>query len=39
MALHFQGSSNPIGLTANIDRIEMHPYFVFKVRSLFFLSI
>jgi len=30
MALHSHGSSNPIGLTANIDRIGMHPYFIFK---------
>lgn len=30
MALHSHASSNPIGLTANIDRIGMHPYFIFK---------
>jgi ubiquinol-cytochrome c reductase cytochrome b subunit len=24
------GSSNPLGITGNIDRIPMHPYFIFK---------
>jgi len=30
IALHTHGSSNPLGITANIDRIPMHPYFIFK---------
>ena len=30
IALHTNGSSNPIGITGNIDRISMHPYFIFK---------
>lgn len=30
MALHVNGSSNPLGVTANIDRLSFHPYFVFK---------
>nr|YP_003433758.1 Cob [Candida viswanathii]ABP03918.1 Cob [Candida viswanathii] len=30
MALHVNGSSNPLGITGNIDRIPMHPYFIFK---------
>lgn len=30
MALHVNGSSNPLGITGNIDRLPMHPYFVFK---------
>lgn len=30
MALHTHGSSNPLGITGNLDRIPMHGYFVFK---------
>lgn len=30
MALHVHGSSNPLGITGNIDRLPMHPYFIFK---------
>ncbi|KOG96043.1 cytochrome b/b6 (mitochondrion) [Saccharomyces eubayanus] len=30
MALHIHGSSNPLGITGNLDRIPMHSYFVFK---------
>ena len=30
MALHIHGSSNPIGISANTDRLPMHPYFIFK---------
>ncbi len=30
MAFHVHGSSNPLGITGNIDRIPMHPYFIFK---------
>nr|YP_002122390.1 apocytochrome b [Candida neerlandica]ABX89451.1 apocytochrome b [Candida neerlandica] len=30
MALHVNGSSNPLGITGNIDRLPMHPYFIFK---------
>lgn len=30
IALHTNGSSNPIGVTGNIDRLSMHPYFIFK---------
>ncbi|YP_004021600.1 CytBp (mitochondrion) [Candida jiufengensis] len=30
MALHVNGSSNPTGITGNIDRLPMHPYFIFK---------
>lgn len=32
MALHIHGSSNPLGITGNVDRIPMHGYFIFKVR-------
>ncbi len=32
MALHTHGSSSPLGITGNIDRVGMHPYFIFKVR-------
>lgn len=30
MALHVHGSSNPIGITGNMDRLPMHSYFIFK---------
>lgn len=30
MALHVHGSSNPLGITGNVDRLPMHPYFIFK---------
>ncbi|SSD62221.1 uncharacterized protein SCODWIG_03983 [Saccharomycodes ludwigii] len=28
--LHVHGSSNPLGITGNLDRLPMHGYFVFK---------
>nr|YP_009029648.1 apocytochrome b [Magnusiomyces ingens]AHY04903.1 apocytochrome b [Magnusiomyces ingens] len=30
MALHEHGSSNPLGMTGNMDRLPFSPYFVFK---------
>lgn len=30
IALHVHGSSNPVGITGNLDRIPMHSYFLFK---------
>ncbi|KAG1174267.1 hypothetical protein G6F70_005045 [Rhizopus microsporus] len=30
LTLHEHGSSNPLGITANADRIYMHPYYTFK---------
>lgn len=30
MALHVHGSSNPIGISGNMDRLPMHSYFIFK---------
>nr|YP_009918688.1 cytochrome b [Metschnikowia arizonensis]QMJ95745.1 cytochrome b [Metschnikowia arizonensis]QMJ95771.1 cytochrome b [Metschnikowia arizonensis] len=30
MALHMHGSSNPLGMTGNLDRMPMHSYFMFK---------
>lgn len=30
MALHVHGSSNPVGISGNMDRIPMHSYFLFK---------
>ena len=30
IALHEHGSSNPNGVTGNVDRLPMHPYFTFK---------
>jgi len=39
LSLHTHGSNNPLGITGNLDRIPMHPYFVFKdlVTVLFFI--
>lgn len=30
LALHENGSSNPLGVSGNTDRLPFHPYFVFK---------
>nr|Q36507.1 RecName: Full=Cytochrome b; AltName: Full=Complex III subunit 3; AltName: Full=Complex III subunit III; AltName: Full=Cytochrome b-c1 complex subunit 3; AltName: Full=Ubiquinol-cytochrome-c reductase complex cytochrome b subunit [Wickerhamomyces pijperi]CAA47155.1 apocytochrome B [Wickerhamomyces pijperi] len=30
MALHVHGSTNPLGISSNIDRLPFHGYFVFK---------
>lgn len=30
IALHVHGSSNPLGITGNLDRLPMHGYFIFK---------
>jgi ubiquinol-cytochrome c reductase cytochrome b subunit len=30
ISLHQHGSSNPLGITGNVDRLPMHPYFTFK---------
>lgn len=30
ITLHEHGSSNPLGVTANADRLYMHPYYTFK---------
>lgn len=30
IALHTHGSSNPVGISGNMDRIPMHSYFIFK---------
>jgi hypothetical protein len=30
MALHVHGSTNPLGISTNIDRLPFHGYFVFK---------
>jgi ubiquinol-cytochrome c reductase cytochrome b subunit len=30
LTLHEHGSSNPLGISGNIDRWAMHPYFTFK---------
>ena len=30
LTIHEHGSSNPLGISANEDRIAFHPYFVFK---------
>lgn len=39
LTLHTHGSNNPLGITGNLDRLPMHPYFVFKdlVTVLFFI--
>lgn len=30
MTLHANGSGNPLGVTSNVDKLPMHPYFLFK---------
>ena len=30
IALHIHGSNNPNGITANTDKLAVHPYFIFK---------
>jgi ubiquinol-cytochrome c reductase cytochrome b subunit len=30
LTIHTHGSSNPLGISANLDRTSMHPYFMFK---------
>jgi ubiquinol-cytochrome c reductase cytochrome b subunit len=39
LALHEHGSSNPLGISGNIDRIPMSPYFLFKDLITIFLFI
>lgn len=42
MTLHVNGSSNPLGISSNVDRVPMHPYYMFKdliTIFLFFLVI
>nr|WGO58001.1 cytochrome b [Pseudoglomeris magnifica] len=37
--LHQSGSSNPIGINSNIDKISFHPYFTIKDLAGFFIMI
>jgi len=37
IALHENGSSNPLGVSANYDRVSFHPYYTFKDIVGFFL--
>lgn len=30
LTLHTHGSSNPLGISSNVDKTQMHPYFIFK---------
>jgi len=30
LTLHTHGSSNPLGISSNLDKTQMHPYFIFK---------
>lgn len=30
IALHVHGSSNPLGISSNVDRLPFHPYFIYK---------
>ena len=39
MALHVHGSSNPLGISNNIDRLPFHSYFVFKDLVTIFLLL
>jgi len=39
LTLHQHGSSNPLGISGNLDRLPFHPYFTFKdlVTIIFFI--
>jgi ubiquinol-cytochrome c reductase cytochrome b subunit len=39
LTLHQHGSSNPLGISGNLDRLPFHPYFIFKdlVTIIFFI--
>ena len=39
LTLHQHGSSNPLGISGNLDRIPFHPYIIFKdlVTIIFFI--
>lgn len=42
LTLHTHGSSNPLGISSNGDKLPMHPYFIFKdlvTILLFFLAL
>lgn len=39
LALHEHGSSNPLGVSGNTDRLPFHPYFVFKDLVTIFLFL
>jgi ubiquinol-cytochrome c reductase cytochrome b subunit len=39
IALHVHGSNNPNGISANVDRYPMHPYFTFKDLVTIFLFL
>lgn len=42
LTLHTHGSSNPLGISSNVDKIPMHPYYIFKdlvTILLFFLAL
>ncbi|CAH2356112.1 cytochrome b (mitochondrion) [[Candida] railenensis] len=39
MALHVHGSSNPVGMSGNMDRMPFHGYFVFKDTMTVFVFI
>lgn len=42
LTLHTGGSSNPLGISSNVDKIPMHPYYIFKdlvTILLFFLAL
>lgn len=39
LALHEHGSSNPLGVSGNVDRLPFHPYFVFKDLVTVFLAL
>jgi len=37
LTLHVHGSSNPLGVSSNTDKIAMHPYYIFKDLVTFYL--
>jgi len=39
LALHTHGSSNPLGISGNVDRLSFHPFFTFKDLVTIFLFL
>jgi ubiquinol-cytochrome c reductase cytochrome b subunit len=39
LALHQHGSSNPLGISGNVDRLSFHPFFTFKDLVTIFLFL
>jgi len=39
MALHEHGSTNPLGINSNVDKVPFHPYFTYKDLFYFFVFL